>query len=301
MLHTVRLCALCLTLLGPVLCLGGCPTPNPAADPGGDSDRVDAPVFSPAGCSFLDSMELSITCPTPGAAIRYTTDGSIPSDLVGTVYTGKITLTETTTVRAVAYADGLRASAVVSFTFTRTDRQQGTVSISDHTVAGTLITGQPCMFTVSCTVSAFNYAVESVSADLSEVGGLTVQPLVRNGARWGWSGLVLPTKSGPLNVRFLVNNQFQDPTDAVATVEVALPNVPPAIADAVVSGTLTQGDPCTISLSCSAGDSDGVVRNVTADSLRSAARPFSRSAARPGNGHGPARSPRRRLATFRSP
>lgn len=53
-----------------------------------------------------------------GAEIRYTTDGSTPTATSGTVYSGPVTLTETTTVKAVAVKDGV-TSSVTSRTYTK--------------------------------------------------------------------------------------------------------------------------------------------------------------------------------------
>lgn len=52
-----------------------------------------------------------------GAEIRYTTDGSEPS-ASSTLYSGAVTLTETTTVKAIAIKDGV-SSTVTSRTYTK--------------------------------------------------------------------------------------------------------------------------------------------------------------------------------------
>ncbi|CAN5455698.1 hypothetical protein BH23VER1_BH23VER1_00240 [soil metagenome] len=49
---------------------------------------------------------VAITTATEGATIRYTTDGSEPTETTGTVYTGEIMITGTTTLRAAAFKPG---------------------------------------------------------------------------------------------------------------------------------------------------------------------------------------------------
>ena len=55
---------------------------------------------------------------TPGASIRYTTNGSTPSETVGTLYSAPITVSATTTIKAIAYESGMPDSAVSTATFT---------------------------------------------------------------------------------------------------------------------------------------------------------------------------------------
>ena len=85
-----------------------------------DDDRyitiVRAPIFSPAGGTYTTAQTVSISCGTTGAAIYYTTDGSTPSSS-STPYTGAITISETTTIKAIAIKDGTNSS-VSSATYT---------------------------------------------------------------------------------------------------------------------------------------------------------------------------------------
>lgn len=56
---------------------------------------VDDPTFSPAhGSAVLLGDLITITTTTTGATIKYTTDGTTPSESVGTTYTGPIAITE---------------------------------------------------------------------------------------------------------------------------------------------------------------------------------------------------------------
>ncbi|HOT77189.1 MAG TPA: chitobiase/beta-hexosaminidase C-terminal domain-containing protein, partial [Candidatus Wallbacteria bacterium] len=53
-----------------------------------------------------------------GASIRYTTDGSEPSSVAGTVYAVPVSVTATTTLKAIAYKSNMLDSAVTSKTYT---------------------------------------------------------------------------------------------------------------------------------------------------------------------------------------
>ncbi len=50
--------------------------------------------------------------------IRYTLDGSTPSETAGILYSGPFTIISATTVNAIAYGDGMADSAVASATYT---------------------------------------------------------------------------------------------------------------------------------------------------------------------------------------
>ena len=81
-----------------------------------DSPVCATPVIS--GTSpFETSTQITIECSTEGAKIYYTLDGNIPSQENGTLYTGAFTVTEKTSVKAIAVLDGYKASSVASKTF----------------------------------------------------------------------------------------------------------------------------------------------------------------------------------------
>lgn len=75
-------------------------------------------TFDPPEQSFTNSISVSMACATSGATIRYTTDGSTPTSSSGTVYSGPIALTRTTTVKAIAYKSGMTPSGVAEATYT---------------------------------------------------------------------------------------------------------------------------------------------------------------------------------------
>ena len=84
----------------------------------GSTTTVAEPVISPDdGTEFLTTQDVTITAES-GATIHYTLDGTDPTTSSPT-YSVPITLTATTTVKAIAVKDGA-TSSVASATFTRT-------------------------------------------------------------------------------------------------------------------------------------------------------------------------------------
>jgi hypothetical protein len=64
---------------------------------------VSTPMFSsPGPGTYTSTQTVDISTLTSGASMRYTTNGSTPSDTVGTLYTGLIYITETTTLKTIA-------------------------------------------------------------------------------------------------------------------------------------------------------------------------------------------------------
>ncbi len=78
---------------------------------------VAPPSFSPESCLFYPSTNVTIACAESGAVIRYTVDGSDPSQ-TSTLYTGPIFVDDTVTIKARAFKDGKNPSAVVGSTYT---------------------------------------------------------------------------------------------------------------------------------------------------------------------------------------
>ncbi|MCH5150415.1 MAG: chitobiase/beta-hexosaminidase C-terminal domain-containing protein [Spirochaetales bacterium] len=76
---------------------------------------VATPIIS-GETPFEGSSHVTITCDTPDASIYYTTDGTNPT-AGSTKYTGSFTVTERTTVKAIAVLSGYKNSTVASKTF----------------------------------------------------------------------------------------------------------------------------------------------------------------------------------------
>lgn len=82
-----------------------------------ESNKVAAPVFEPGQGAYSSTVEVEITCATPGATVFYTTDGSMPNGS-SSVYTTPITISATTTFKAVATKSGLESSDLAAAVYT---------------------------------------------------------------------------------------------------------------------------------------------------------------------------------------
>lgn len=85
---------------------------------------VAAPTFQPRGGLYTTDQNVAITTTTPGASIRYTTDGSTPTSTSGTeISNGESAVVATTkdrariVLKAIAYKDSWADSAVTEATF----------------------------------------------------------------------------------------------------------------------------------------------------------------------------------------
>jgi mono/diheme cytochrome c family protein len=73
---------------------------------------VAMPTFSPLPAMYTSAQTVTLSTATPGATIKYTTDGSTPSATAGTVYAAPFPVTATTTIKAYAYKAGMPDSAM---------------------------------------------------------------------------------------------------------------------------------------------------------------------------------------------
>ncbi|MDU4476216.1 discoidin domain-containing protein [Clostridium sp.] len=81
-------------------------------------NKVGDPAIKPSGGVFSSEQSISIDCAVEGAQIRYTTDGRKPTEKVGTIYTGPFTVDYTTTIKAIAYKEGMESSDISTSTIT---------------------------------------------------------------------------------------------------------------------------------------------------------------------------------------
>ena len=85
---------------------------------GSTTEKVATPTFSVAGGNYTTAQSVEISCATADATIYYTLDGTNPTT-ESTPYTGAaISISETTTLKAIAIKDGMENSAIATATYT---------------------------------------------------------------------------------------------------------------------------------------------------------------------------------------
>mgnify|MGYP000205104434 CR=1 FL=1 len=77
-------------------------------------------TIAPASTALDGTAQISMTTTTTGATIRYTTDGSTPTSVHGTVYTAPITPNGNISIKALAYRSSFQDSAISGKDYTVT-------------------------------------------------------------------------------------------------------------------------------------------------------------------------------------
>ena len=162
-----------------------------------------------------------------------------------------------------------------SITLTATDNQ-GASSTADATaqvmsappmisnvqVASNLIAGQEGSVTISCDATDSDGAVESVTANLTAIGGGIVF-LNGNGSSWSWTGAVTPVAEGYQSVTVTATDDSY--ATALASVTIRVLPTPALITNVKVGGLLTIGQAGQMSVSCDATNPNGTIQSVTAN------------------------------------
>lgn len=134
-----------------------------------------APTFDPAAGTYTSAQDVTISSTTSGASIYYTTDGTDPNNTGnGTLYSSAISVTATTTLKAIAYATGYDASAVASATYTINTAP--TITVTEVTVPNyTTTVGNTQAQTI--TVNATNLTADiSVALSGTDAAQFSVSP-----------------------------------------------------------------------------------------------------------------------------
>jgi hypothetical protein len=310
--------------------------------------QLASPVFNIPSGTFTNSVDISLSCPESGADIYYTTDFTDPSNLTINLYKLPLHLTATTTIKAIAYKEGMTPSVIVAATYTKSETAtlannkftittstsgDGTVSINppggsyengstvqltaipslgstfDHwegDVAGTTnpinvtvnanksakafftllsatgvattITGTSVVLqnppltqnmsgtlTVSCSVIANPGVLQSVTADLSQIGGSNIQLLTTQGNNlYSWTGSVTPPTAGQRKIIFTAVDNTTS-VYAATYVPVAGPPAPPSLINATVNPVSLIQQQDMVSLSCTVTDPLKTVTSVVVD------------------------------------
>ena len=106
--------------------------------------KAAKPTFE-TGDDFVTSTSVTLACATEGAKIYYTTNGDVPTS-GSTLYEGAIPVNTTTTIKAIAIADGYDASPVAEKTFTKVEALESLAALLEATTS---------------TETAFNVVIEN--------------------------------------------------------------------------------------------------------------------------------------------
>ncbi len=115
------------------------------------------PTFTPGTGTYSSPQTVKIATTTTGASINYTTNGDTPTESVGTPYTSPFLLTQTATVKAIAYKSGMANSSVgtATYTITSPDFTLGAIPSRQQVAQG-----GTASFTITTTVvNGFNQSV----------------------------------------------------------------------------------------------------------------------------------------------
>lgn len=137
----------------------------------GSANQVRMPVFTPVtGSLFKDKLTVTASCPTEGATVYYTTDGTVPTVGSKVFPTEGVTLTETTTLKAIAVKDGLDNSEVVTVTYTKLEPYASLKALKESNIATE--EGKPCV--VELKDAVVTYADSRKAYIQDETAGLYV-------------------------------------------------------------------------------------------------------------------------------
>ncbi len=141
------------------------PTPGGLNGQPAGPGKVGDTTFSVKRGLFTAPFELAITSSTPGAVIRYTTNGDTPTATTGTVYTVPLSITGTTVLRAAAFKTGWESTNVDTQTYLFPD------DVIRQSPAGAAPPGWPA---ASVNGQIYNYGMdpEIVDSTNSQIGGV---------------------------------------------------------------------------------------------------------------------------------
>jgi formylglycine-generating enzyme required for sulfatase activity len=135
---------------------------------------VEAPVFDPLGGTYTASQVVTVSCATPGATIRYTTNGIDPTSS-STLYTNPISINSTMTIKAEAFKDGWYPSQITTAAY---DIQNLTVATPTFNPKGGTYSFSPTVriscATAGATIRYTTNGTEPISSSIPYVNPLIV-------------------------------------------------------------------------------------------------------------------------------
>ena len=99
--------------------------------------QTATPTFNPTPGAYISTQSVTISDTTSGATVYYTLDGSTPTTS-STKYTGPVSITASATLKAIATANGLSASAVASGAYSIDQNGVSSINFGSGFTAGNI-------------------------------------------------------------------------------------------------------------------------------------------------------------------
>lgn len=119
-------------------------------------ESVSTPTFSPAAGTYTSAQNVTINCATEDATIYYTTDGSAPTTS-SSRFSSAISVSSTTTIKAIAVKSGMDNSGVAEATYTIVETYANIAALS-AAATSTTTTGYVNLSNAFVTYVDGNYA-----------------------------------------------------------------------------------------------------------------------------------------------
>src|SRR6266704_179312 len=208
--------------------------------------QVATPTFSPGGGTYTGSVTVSINDASSGATIYYTTNGSTPTTS-SVVYTGALTFTQTTTLKAMAAASGMTNSGVASATYTVQQPSLTSLTLNPSTVVGGPMGSSTGTVTLSGPAPSGGavIALSSSNASVASVPASVTVPAGANSASFTVTTTAVSTSTS------VTISASYGGTTLRASLTVNPAPVPPSITSQPASQTVAAGQTATFSVTAS--------------------------------------------------
>ncbi|MBW6515655.1 MAG: chitobiase/beta-hexosaminidase C-terminal domain-containing protein [Candidatus Cloacimonetes bacterium] len=153
---------------------------NSCSDSTEPKKQVATPIFSPAGGTYTETQEVTITCQTEGAVIKYTTDGTEPTES-SLVYVTPIIVSTNTTLIAKGFKNGWDASQIATAVYTiEEDLPSETVATPTFDPPGGTYDA-PQTVTITCTTEGATIRYTTDGTDPNEISPVYSDPIMIDG------------------------------------------------------------------------------------------------------------------------
>ncbi len=199
-------------------------SPTPGSSNNGSYLGVVADTkFSHDRGFYEHPFSVTITTETEGAAIRYTTDASTPTDNHGNVYTEPIPITTTTCLRAAAFKTGCKATNVDTHTYIFLD---DVIEQATNPVTGAQVTPEGYPTSWGSVTGDYQVDPDVVGQDGKDKFGGIYASTIRQDLKSVPTISLVMHKDDWFGSRGIYINQSQDGTERVASFEFIDPNSP---------------------------------------------------------------------------